>query len=82
MQPVWDEYLETAAAGGNPFNVVDYVKPDDISAEQAQRPPRAHRHDPGRARRRRRPVEVAMMDADSTARPSPAARRSTRSAGT
>jgi nitroreductase len=31
MQPVWDEYLETAAAGGNPFNVVDYVKPADIS---------------------------------------------------
>ena len=31
MQPVWDEYMETSAAGGNPFNVVDYVKPDDIS---------------------------------------------------
>ncbi len=31
MQPVWDEYLETAAAGGNPFNVVDYVKPADIT---------------------------------------------------
>jgi nitroreductase len=31
MQPVWDEYMETAATGGNPFNVVDYVKPDEIS---------------------------------------------------
>jgi nitroreductase len=31
MQPVWDEYLETAMAGGNPFNVVDYVKPTDIT---------------------------------------------------
>lgn len=31
MQPVWDEYMETSAAGGNPFNVVDYVKPDEIS---------------------------------------------------
>ena len=31
MQPVWDEYMETAAAGGNPFNVVDYVKPTDIT---------------------------------------------------
>ena len=30
MQPVWDEYMETAATGGNPFNVVDYVKPADI----------------------------------------------------
>jgi len=35
MQPVWDEYLETAAAGGNPFNVVDYVKPDDITPNKA-----------------------------------------------
>ena len=35
MQPVWDEYLETAAAGGTPFNVVDYVKPDAISANKA-----------------------------------------------
>ena len=31
MQPVWDEYLETAAAGGNPFNVVDYVRPTDVT---------------------------------------------------
>jgi nitroreductase len=31
MQPVWDEYLETAAAGGNPFNVVDYVTPTAIT---------------------------------------------------
>jgi nitroreductase len=31
MQPVWDEYLETSSTGGNPFNVVDYVKPDDIT---------------------------------------------------
>jgi nitroreductase len=30
MQPVWDEYLETAMVGGTPFNVVDYVKPHDI----------------------------------------------------
>ena len=35
MQPVWDEYLETSAAGGTPFNVVDYVKPDDISPNKA-----------------------------------------------
>jgi len=35
MQPVWDEYLETAAAGKTPFNVVDYVKPDDISPNKA-----------------------------------------------
>ncbi len=31
MQPVWDEYMETAATGGNPFNVVDYVKPDEVA---------------------------------------------------
>jgi nitroreductase len=31
MQPVWDEYMETASIGGNPFNVVDYVKPTDIT---------------------------------------------------
>ncbi len=30
MQPVWDEYLETAMVGGTPFNAVDYVKPDLI----------------------------------------------------
>ena len=35
MQPVWDEYLETAMVGGTPFNVVDYVKPTDISANKA-----------------------------------------------
>ncbi len=35
MQPVWDEYMETAAAGGNPFNVVDYVKPDTITPNKA-----------------------------------------------
>lgn len=34
MQPVWDEYMETAATGGNPFNVVDYVKPGEISANK------------------------------------------------
>ena len=34
MQPVWDEYLETAAVGGNPFNVVDYVKPTDITPDK------------------------------------------------
>jgi nitroreductase len=31
MQPVWDEYMETASIGGNPFNVVDYVKPTGIT---------------------------------------------------
>jgi nitroreductase len=31
MQPVWDEYMETATVGGTPFNTVDYVKPTDIS---------------------------------------------------
>jgi len=31
MQAVWDEYMETAAAGGNPFNVVDYVRPAQIT---------------------------------------------------
>ena len=31
MQPVWDEYMETASTGGNPFNVVDYVKPATIT---------------------------------------------------
>ncbi len=31
MQPVWDEYLETTMAGGTPFNVVDYVRPDEIT---------------------------------------------------
>ena len=35
MQPVWDEYLETAMVGGTPFNAVDYVKPTDISANKA-----------------------------------------------
>jgi nitroreductase len=35
MQPVWDEYLETAMVGGTPFNVVDYVKPDDITPNKA-----------------------------------------------
>lgn len=35
MQPVWDEYLETSMVGGNPFNVVDYVKPDDITPNKA-----------------------------------------------
>jgi nitroreductase len=32
---VWDEYLETAMVGGTPFNVVDYVKPDEISPNKA-----------------------------------------------
>ena len=35
MQPVWDEYLETAMVGGTPFNVVDYVRPDDISPNKS-----------------------------------------------
>jgi nitroreductase len=35
MQPVWDEYLETSMVGGTPFNVVDYVRPDDISPNKS-----------------------------------------------
>jgi nitroreductase len=35
MQPVWDEYMETAMVGGTPFNVVDYVKPTDITPNKA-----------------------------------------------
>ncbi|MGB0111786.1 MAG: nitroreductase family protein [Ilumatobacteraceae bacterium] len=35
MQPVWDEYLETSAVGGTPFNVVDYVQPDAITPGKA-----------------------------------------------
>ncbi len=35
MQPVWDEYLETSMIGGTPFNVVDYVKPHDITPNKA-----------------------------------------------
>jgi len=35
MQPVWDEYLETSMVGGTPFNVVDYVRPDEISPNKA-----------------------------------------------
>ncbi len=35
MQPVWDEYLETAMAGGTPFNVVDYERPDVITPGKA-----------------------------------------------
>ena len=35
IQPVWDEYLETAMVGGTPFNVVDYVRPDDITPNKA-----------------------------------------------
>ncbi len=31
MQDVWDEYVETAATGGTPFNVVDYVRPKTIT---------------------------------------------------
>ncbi len=31
MQEVWDEYVETAAVGGTPFNVVDYVRPESIT---------------------------------------------------
>ena len=31
MQEVWDEYRETAAIGGTPFNLVDYVKPEVIT---------------------------------------------------
>jgi nitroreductase len=34
MQPVWDEYLETAMVGGTPFNVVDYVRPDEITSNK------------------------------------------------
>jgi nitroreductase len=35
MQPVWDEYLETAMAGGTPFNAVDYLRPDEIEPNKA-----------------------------------------------
>ena len=35
MQPVWDEYLETSMVGGTPFNVVDYVKPHDVTPNKA-----------------------------------------------
>lgn len=31
MQPVWDEYLEIRAAGGQPFTVVGYDVPDTIT---------------------------------------------------
>jgi nitroreductase len=31
MQPIWDEYLETAMVGGTPFNVVDYSVPAEIA---------------------------------------------------
>ena len=58
MQPVWDEYMETAAVGGNPFNVVDYVKPDDITPNKPNDLLDQHRDDPGRTRRRRRLVEA------------------------
>jgi nitroreductase len=35
MQPVWDEYLETAATGATPFNVVDYESPAAIAANKS-----------------------------------------------
>jgi nitroreductase len=31
MQPIWDEYLETAMVGRTPFNVVDYSVPAEIA---------------------------------------------------
>ncbi len=31
MHEVWDDYLETAMAGGTPFNVVDYVAPATVT---------------------------------------------------
>jgi nitroreductase len=31
MQPVWDEYLETAGSGSAPFNAIDYEAPATIS---------------------------------------------------
>jgi nitroreductase len=31
MQPVWDEYLETAGSGSAPFNAVDYQPPEHIT---------------------------------------------------
>jgi len=31
MQPVWDEYMESAATGANPFNVIDYVEPAEVT---------------------------------------------------
>ncbi|HYN31424.1 MAG TPA: nitroreductase family protein [Ilumatobacteraceae bacterium] len=35
MQPVWDEYMETAMVGGTPFNTVDYTTPTDIVPNKA-----------------------------------------------
>ncbi len=32
MQPVWDEYLETAGSGSAPFNPIDYEIPPGITA--------------------------------------------------
>ena len=31
MQPVWDEYLEIRMAGGQPYTVVGYETPDEIT---------------------------------------------------
>lgn len=31
MQPVWDEYLETAGSGSAPFNAIDYRAPVSVS---------------------------------------------------
>ena len=32
MQPVWDEYLEIRMAGGQPYTVVGYETPENITA--------------------------------------------------
>lgn len=31
MQPVWDEYLETAGSGSAPFNAIDYEAPASVT---------------------------------------------------
>lgn len=31
MQPVWDEYLESAMTGATPFNAIDYTPPATVS---------------------------------------------------
>ncbi len=54
MQPVWDEYLETAGGGSAPFNADRLPGPGDHLPRQAERPARRHRDDPRGARGGRR----------------------------
>jgi nitroreductase len=35
LQPIWDEYLETAMVGGTPFNIVDYSVPAEIAPNKS-----------------------------------------------